>query len=106
MSSTSTIRVDIDETASVFNGEDPELVAITLRNIKNTDKNKDGRLDIDEVASAILGAAKEARSAQKREKTLKRSLLGVSAFLAVFAVIFLITQGVQLSKSIEESKVT
>ena len=73
---------------------------------KNTDKNKDGRLDIDEVASAILGATKEARSAQKREKTLKRSLLGVSAFLAVFAVIFLITQGVQLSKSIEESKVT
>ena len=104
--STSTIRVDIDETASVFDGEDPELVAIALRNIKKTDKNNDGRLDIFEVASAILGATKDAKNAQKREKMLKRSLLGVSAFLAVFAVIFIITQGVQLSESIEESKVT
>ena len=41
----------IDESSPVFYGEDPELVDITLRNIRNTDKNNDGGLDIEEVAS-------------------------------------------------------
>ena len=41
----------IDESSPVFDGEDPELVDITLRNIRNTDKNNDGGLDIEEVAS-------------------------------------------------------
>ena len=48
----STININkIDESSPVFYGEDPELVDITLRNIRNTDKNNDGGLDIEEVAS-------------------------------------------------------
>lgn len=50
--STRTINyLKIDESSPVFYGEDPELVDITLRNIRNTDKNNDGGLDIEEVAS-------------------------------------------------------
>ena len=48
----STVNINkIDESSPVFYGEDPELVDITLRNIRSTDKNNDGGLDIEEVAS-------------------------------------------------------
>jgi len=44
----------IDSNASIFDGEDPELVDIALKNIRKTDRNNDGQLDIDEVGLAIL----------------------------------------------------
>ena len=55
---------------------------------------------------AVLNAAKDSRKAQKKEKNLKRVGLGLSGFLCIFAVIFLITQATHLSNSIEEAKVT
>lgn len=55
---------------------------------------------------AVLNAAKDSRKAQKKEKNLKRVALGLSGFLCIFAVIFLITQATHLSNSIEEAKVT
>lgn len=96
----------IDSKHSIFHGEDPELVDVTLRGIRKADRNNDGQLDIDEVGLAILSAVKDAKKASKKEKNLKRIIGGLGGFLVVFAFIFLGVQGQSLSESINEAKIT
>ena len=51
-------------------------------------------------------AAKDGMKAAKKQKRLKRIIVGLTLGVTVFAVVFLGMQGATISQSVEEGKIT